>query len=109
MDLLLKDIENAARRVAGFESLSEWVGAKILLCAFFVFFQGTIENWLKVGRCGSYVSAGHKGETSSIVGVGERKATPQERVDHTVDRRARHVTTVPWMGDTKNMFYYCLL
>jgi hypothetical protein len=49
LDLLSKDVENAARGVAVLELASEWVGEKILLCAFFVGFQGMIENKLKVG------------------------------------------------------------
>jgi hypothetical protein len=44
LDLLLKHGENAASRIAGFEPVSERVREKILLCAFFVRFQGTIEN-----------------------------------------------------------------
>jgi hypothetical protein len=59
--LLLKDVENAARRVAALELGSEWVGEKILPCAFFVCFQGIIEDKLEVGRCGSRVSMRHKG------------------------------------------------
>jgi hypothetical protein len=47
--LLLKDVENVARRLAELELGSEWVGEKIVLCAFFVRFQGMIENKLKVG------------------------------------------------------------
>jgi hypothetical protein len=48
--LLLKDVENAARRVAVLELGSEWVGEKIILCAVFVRFQGIIEDKLEVGR-----------------------------------------------------------
>ena len=44
LDLLLKHGENAASRIAGFEPVSERVREKILLCAFFVRFQGIIEN-----------------------------------------------------------------
>jgi hypothetical protein len=44
LDLLLKHGEKAASRIAVFESASEWVREKIILCAFFVRFQGTIEN-----------------------------------------------------------------
>jgi hypothetical protein len=44
LDLLLKHGENAASRMARFESVSERVREKILLCAFFVRFQGIIEN-----------------------------------------------------------------
>jgi hypothetical protein len=47
--LLLKNVENAARRVAALELGSEWVGEKIVLCAFFVRFQGIIKNKLEVG------------------------------------------------------------
>jgi hypothetical protein len=50
LDLLLKDVENATRRVAVLELGSEWVGEKIVLCAFFVRIQGIIENKLEVGR-----------------------------------------------------------
>jgi len=49
LDLLLKQVENAARRVAVLELGSEWVREKILLCAFVVLFQGGIENTLEVG------------------------------------------------------------
>jgi hypothetical protein len=45
----MKDVENAARRVAVLELGSEWVREKILLCASFVRFQGIIENKLEVG------------------------------------------------------------
>ena len=48
LDLLLKDVENAARRVAALKLGSERVGEKIVLCAFFVGFQGIIENKLEV-------------------------------------------------------------
>jgi hypothetical protein len=48
LDLLLEDVKNAARRVAVFELGSEWVREKVLLCAFFVRFQGIIEDYLKV-------------------------------------------------------------
>jgi hypothetical protein len=44
LDLLLKHGENAARRTAGLEPVSEWVLKKILLCALFVCFQCIIEN-----------------------------------------------------------------
>jgi hypothetical protein len=44
LDLLLKHGENAARRIAGLEPVSEWVLKKILLCALFVCFQCIIEN-----------------------------------------------------------------
>jgi hypothetical protein len=44
LDLLLKHGENAASRMARFELVSERVREKILLCAFFVRFQGIIEN-----------------------------------------------------------------
>jgi hypothetical protein len=44
LDLLLKHGENAARRIASLEPVSEWVRKKILLCAFFVRFQGIIKN-----------------------------------------------------------------
>jgi hypothetical protein len=60
--LLLKHGENVAGRIARFEPVSELVLEKIVLCAFFVRFQGIIENWFEVGRCGSRVSVRHKGE-----------------------------------------------
>jgi hypothetical protein len=50
LHLPLKDVENAAGRVAALELGSEWVGEKIVLCALFVRFQGVIENKLEVGR-----------------------------------------------------------
>ena len=40
----MKDIEDAAGGVAGFELASERVCEKILLCAFFVRFEGIVEN-----------------------------------------------------------------
>ena len=62
LDLLLKHGENTASRIAVFEPISERVREKIVLCAFFVRFQGIIENWFEVGRCGSRGSVRHKGE-----------------------------------------------
>jgi hypothetical protein len=62
LDLFLKYGENAASRIAGFELVSERVREKIVLRAFFVLFQGIIENKLEVGRSGSKVSVRHKGE-----------------------------------------------
>jgi hypothetical protein len=49
LDLFLKHGENAASRITGFEAASERVGEKIVLCAFFVRFQGIIEDQLKFG------------------------------------------------------------
>jgi hypothetical protein len=71
LDLLLKHKENAARRVAVLYLGSEWVRKKILLCAFFVHFQGIVEDYLKVvglvgGRCGCSVSVGHNGEKQGV-------------------------------------------
>ena len=44
---------------------------KILFCASFVFFQGIVEDYLKVvglvgGRCGCSVSVGHDGENEEV-------------------------------------------
>ena len=61
LDVLLKHGENAASRIAGFESVSERVRERVLLRTFFVLFQGIIENKLKIGVCGSRVSVRHKG------------------------------------------------
>jgi hypothetical protein len=104
LDKLLKNGENAASRIAGFEPVSERVGEKIVPCAFFVRFQGIVENHSEVGRCGSRVSERHKGEVrnwreeSRVVGDGEEKSdTPHKRagnVHGAIDRRARHMTTV---------------
>jgi hypothetical protein len=44
LDLLLKYGENAARRIAGLEPVSEWVLREILLRALLVRFQGIVEN-----------------------------------------------------------------
>ena len=44
LGLLLKHVEKAARRIAVLEPVSEWVRKKILLCAFFVRFQGIIKT-----------------------------------------------------------------
>ena len=49
LDLLLKDVENTARGVTVLQLGSKWVGAKILLCSFFIHFQGIIENKSEVG------------------------------------------------------------
>ena len=45
---MLKDVENAVRRFTALELGSEWVREKILLGAFFVRFQGIVENKLEV-------------------------------------------------------------
>ena len=62
LGLLLKHGENAASRFAGFKLASKRVREKIVLCAFFVRFQGIIENKLDVWRCGILVSVRHKRE-----------------------------------------------
>jgi hypothetical protein len=86
LDLLLKHGENAASRIAVFEPISERVREKIVLCAFFVRFQGIIENWFDVRRCGSRVSVRHKGKrgiegrmVESWAMGKEKSDTPQKR------------------------------
>jgi hypothetical protein len=65
--LLLKNVENAARRVAVLEVGSERVREKVLLCASLVRFQGIIEDKLEVGgRGGSRVSVRHRGTSGEI-------------------------------------------
>ena len=59
--MLLEHGENATGRIAGLEPVGEWVLKKILLCALLVRFQGIVENWLEVGRCGSRVDVRHEG------------------------------------------------
>ncbi len=49
LDLLLKHVENVARRAAVLQLGGEWVITKILFCASFVRFQGIIEYKLEVG------------------------------------------------------------
>jgi hypothetical protein len=44
LDLPLNHGENTASRITGFEPVSERVREKIVLCAFFVRFQGIVEN-----------------------------------------------------------------
>ena len=44
LNLLSKNGENAVSRIAGFELVGEWVREGVLLCAFFVGFQGIIEK-----------------------------------------------------------------
>ena len=44
LDLLLKHGENAASRIAAFEPVGERMRENIVLCAFFVRFQGIIKN-----------------------------------------------------------------
>ena len=84
--MLLKHGENTTSRIAGFETVDERVREKIFLCAFFVRFHCIVENWLKLGRCGSRMSLRHKGEVMidrGIIGswiMGKEKCeTPQER------------------------------
>ena len=43
LDLLLKHVENAARRVAGLEPVSQWVLKDIVLCGLLVRFQSIVE------------------------------------------------------------------
>ena len=64
LDLLLKHGKDVSSRIAGFEPGSKRVREKFFPCTFFVRFQGIIENWPEVGRCGSgsMVSARHKGK-----------------------------------------------
>jgi hypothetical protein len=62
LDMLLKHGENAAGGITGFELVGERVRERIRLSTFFVHFQGIIEYWLEVGRCGSGVSVRHKGK-----------------------------------------------
>jgi hypothetical protein len=50
MDLLVKDSENGARRVACLQLGGEWMCEKILLCTPLVRFQCIMEYYLKVGR-----------------------------------------------------------
>ena len=44
LDLFLKNGEDATRRIAGLEPVSEWVLKEILLGALLVSFQGIVEN-----------------------------------------------------------------
>jgi len=44
LDLLLKYGENAASRIAALEPVGERMREEVVLCAFFVRFQGIIEN-----------------------------------------------------------------
>ena len=44
LNLLLKNCENASRRIAGLEPVSEWVLKEIRLCGLLVGFQGIVEN-----------------------------------------------------------------
>ncbi len=69
LNLLLKHVENVARRVAVLELGSQWVITDILLCAPFVRSQGIIEYKLEVGdRGGSSVSVRHKGGNRGVEG-----------------------------------------
>jgi hypothetical protein len=49
LDLLLKHVENVARRAAFLELGSEWVVTQVLFCASFVRSQSIIENKLEAG------------------------------------------------------------
>jgi hypothetical protein len=64
----LKDGENAARRIAGLEPVSEWVLEEIGLCALLVRFQSIVENELEVGRCGRGLIMRHKGGNEELRG-----------------------------------------
>ena len=44
LDLILKHAENAVSRIAGFEPVSKWVREKVFVRAFFVRFQGIVED-----------------------------------------------------------------
>jgi len=58
---MLKYGENGARRLAGLELRREWMRKQIVLCVFFVGFQGVVENKLKVGGRGTrMVGLGHE-------------------------------------------------
>ena len=96
LELSLKQCENAARRIAGLEPVSEWVLKEIVLCALIVGFQGIVENELEVGRCGRRVimrhhaSGGKRGierRTRGLWVVGKEKGdTPQERAGTAYDQ-----------------------
>jgi hypothetical protein len=45
----LKDSENGVGRVAGLELGGKWMGKKITLGAFFIRFQGIIDDELEIG------------------------------------------------------------
>jgi hypothetical protein len=68
LNLFLKDSENAARRIAGLEPVSEWVLEEIGLCALLVRFQGIVENQLKVGRFGRRLIMRHKRGSEELRG-----------------------------------------
>lgn len=69
LDLLSKNKENAVGSIAGLELGGKWVREKVLLCTFFICFQGITEILLKVGgRCGSRVCAKHKCGSKSLFG-----------------------------------------
>ena len=80
----MKDGENCAGRVAFLELGGEWMGKKVLLCAFFVCFQGIIEDELEIGGQGGGGGSGmrvrHKGGGSEEIcscsgGEGGNKGT----------------------------------
>jgi hypothetical protein len=77
----LKYGENTASRIAVFEPISERVREKIVLCAFFVRFQGIIENEFDVGRCGSRVSVRHNGKRGIEGRIVEPWAMGKEKSD----------------------------
>jgi len=69
LNLLLKHGDYAARRIARFEPVSEWVLEEILLRAFLVRFQGIIEDLLEAcRRGGSSASVRHKGGRGELRG-----------------------------------------
>jgi hypothetical protein len=47
--LLLKDGEDGGGRIAGLELGGEWMCKQVLLRAFFVRIQGTIDDLLEIG------------------------------------------------------------
>jgi hypothetical protein len=61
LDLLMNDSENVGGRVASLELEGKWMCEKIGLCAFFVLFQGIIQNQLEIGGWdGGGVSVRHE-------------------------------------------------
>ena len=68
LDLFLKHVENAARRVAGLEPFSEWVLKEIILCGLLVGFQGIFENQLEVGRSRRRLIMRHKWGSEELRG-----------------------------------------
>ena len=77
LDLFLKDGENCVGAMTGLELCGEWMCKKVVLCTFFICFQGIIEHLLEVrGRGGSglRVSRRHRYNNDELFAMRDNRA-----------------------------------